>query len=435
MKRIKRKEDDVDADQFYVPSGYWMAANSAMACTLDVQQPAAPQKPDRPDTLPSPILSVSPEDLSRETIGQMKRNYVSRRLLFDDEEKISVNKHISQQLFNNSEPTDVLEEKTNLEDDPYQTIINSLSARGFVINNHSLYHNDDGLPERAGLCISVGTNLQMTDMRSESCGILTSLSPPPICGQFECLSVFEGIVYSVHVTANSTEGDKSVKTAKVLATVGPHPHIVSYFCNWMDARYHYMQMEQCQTSLSSLRMNNVADCRMVLEHISCALHYLHDGKMYAHNRVSRPNVYSVLDGDCVVFKLGGFDAATKLSADSNATAADVQSLCLMVLGLIKDGDGWPADEDDLQLYLSSMTGTVNPAVANALSVWRWCCDARHRLPLLRTSLSDMVYRSVGTGIDDEGSAAVQTAATSSFKRIDTFPKLPWSPRRRASDNE
>ena len=67
VKRIKRKEDDVDADQFYVPSGYWMAANSAMACTLDVQQPAAPQKPDRPDTLPSPILSVSPEDLSRGT--------------------------------------------------------------------------------------------------------------------------------------------------------------------------------------------------------------------------------------------------------------------------------------------------------------------------------------------------------------------------------
>ena len=48
-----------------------------------------------------------------ETIGQMKRNYVSRRLLFDDEEKISVNKHISQQLFNNSEPTDVLEEKVS----------------------------------------------------------------------------------------------------------------------------------------------------------------------------------------------------------------------------------------------------------------------------------------------------------------------------------
>jgi len=41
----------------------------------------------------------------------MKRNYVSRRLLFDDEEKVSVNKAVNQQLIINSQPTDVMKEK------------------------------------------------------------------------------------------------------------------------------------------------------------------------------------------------------------------------------------------------------------------------------------------------------------------------------------
>jgi len=40
----------------------------------------------------------------------MKRIYVSRRLLFDDEEKVTINKPVNQQLIN-PQPTDVLEEK------------------------------------------------------------------------------------------------------------------------------------------------------------------------------------------------------------------------------------------------------------------------------------------------------------------------------------
>jgi len=70
VKRIKRKEndggDDTDVDKFYVPGGQWMAADSAVSCSLGIQQPAAPQKSERPATPPSPTLSVSPasEDLS-----------------------------------------------------------------------------------------------------------------------------------------------------------------------------------------------------------------------------------------------------------------------------------------------------------------------------------------------------------------------------------
>ncbi|XP_060855871.1 uncharacterized protein LOC132933623 isoform X2 [Metopolophium dirhodum] len=349
----------------------------------------------------------------------MKRIYASRRLLFDDEEKVSVNKAVNQQLIINSQPTDVMKEKMTSEDDSYMTIIDSLSTRGFVVNNHSPCDDSGGSLGQSELHMSAGTDLETTDMTREVGGVLTSLSP--VCSQIECLSVFEGIVYTVRVAAVGPAGDNLVETAKVLATVGPHPHIVSYFCNWADAHYHYIQTEQCQSSLSSLRMNNVADCRTVLEHISCALHHLHNGKMYSHNRVNRPNIYLALDGDRVVYKLGGFDAATKILVDSSAAAADVQSLCLMVSEMIENGDGWSADEEDLRLYLSNMAETVNLCAANALSVWRWCCSARHRPPLLQsrqTSLSDIMYHSLGTNNKDGVGAADQTAVVSLRRKTD-----------------
>jgi len=423
VKRIKRKEDggDDNTDKFYVPRGQWTSADDDdLACALGVQQPAAPQKTERSDSPPSPISSVSPasEDLSKKTIGQMKRNYVSRRLLFDEDEKISINKLVNEKIIINSPPIDKLEEKMTKEVNPYQTIIDSLSARGFIVNKHSPCKDDDGFPGQYGHCMPVGSDLQTTDMEREGNTVLTSL--PSICRQFKCLSVFEGIEYIVRVADAGPAANDSNETAKVLAAVGPHPYIVSYFCNWSDARYHYVQMEQCQASLSSLRINNVADCRMVLEHISCALHYLHDGKMYAHNRVTRPNVFTVKDGDRVVYKLGGFDAATKLSADSGAAAAaDVQSLCLTVSELMKDvGDRCSVDVDDLRQYLSSVAGTVS---ANALSVWRWCCGTRP--PLQRTrqsSMSALMYRNIGTGDEDGGAAAADqtTVATAlSFRKI------------------
>lgn len=243
-------------------------------------------------------------------------------------------------------------------------------------------------------------------------------SLPFVCRQFKCLSVFEGIEYSVLVADAGPAADVSAETAKVLAAVGPHSNIVSYFCNWSDARYHYLQMELCPASLSSVPVNNVADCRTVLEHVSCALHYLHDGKMYAHNRVDRPNVFTATDGDRVVYKLGGFEAATKLSADDSGTAAaasaDVQSLCLMVSGLIKDvDDQWFADEEDLRQYLSSVTETAcSAAAANALSVWRWCCGARPQLRRSGSMSAMMTYLDV----DDGAGVAGQTAVAASFRK-------------------
>lgn len=303
------------------------------------------------------------------------------------------------------------------EDDSYMTIIDSLSARGFVVNNHSPCDDSGGSLEQNEPHMLVNADLETTDMTREVGDVLTSLSP--ICGQFECLSVFEGIVYTVHVASSGPAGDDSIETAKVLATVGPHPHIVSYFCSWTDAHYHYIQTEQCQASLSSLRMNNVADCRTVLEHISCALHYLHDGKMYSHNRVSRLNIYLALDGDRSVYKLGGFGAATKMLEDHSAAAADVQSLCFLISELIENVDEWSADEEDLRLYLSNIAG--NQATANALSVWRWCCDTRHRPPLLQTrqtSLSNMMYRNLKTNNKGGVGAANQTSIVSLLRKTD-----------------
>jgi len=117
------------------------------------------------------------------------------------------------------------------------TIIDSLSARGFVVNNQSPCDDGGGSLGQYNLHMSTGPDLETPDMTREVGGELTSpLSP--FCGQFQCLSVFEGIVYTVRVAAVGPAGDNSIETAKVLATVGPHPHIVSYFCNWTDAHYH-----------------------------------------------------------------------------------------------------------------------------------------------------------------------------------------------------
>lgn len=48
-----------------------------------------------------------------ESLGQMRRNYVSRRLLFDDEEKISVNKPVDEQMIIIPQSIDDLEDKVS----------------------------------------------------------------------------------------------------------------------------------------------------------------------------------------------------------------------------------------------------------------------------------------------------------------------------------
>lgn len=66
VKRIKRKEDDghcsieTDVEKFYVPgNGLWMAADTSAVCALNIRQPAAPQKTERPVLPTSPILAES----------------------------------------------------------------------------------------------------------------------------------------------------------------------------------------------------------------------------------------------------------------------------------------------------------------------------------------------------------------------------------------
>jgi len=82
VKRIKRKEDDdTDADKFYVPnSSLWMAADADVACAVGAQQPAAPQKTERPATPPSPISNEAPAslDLSKSTYSTViTENHIS----------------------------------------------------------------------------------------------------------------------------------------------------------------------------------------------------------------------------------------------------------------------------------------------------------------------------------------------------------------------
>lgn len=355
--------------------------------------------------------------LPKDVFGQPSS--VSRRLQFDGEERInmdvdsymqnsyhlvsSIQENITahqKQCSNVREIDEALEIQTTIaayslqnDDNCFRTVVESLSARGFVVvNNHVQPDNRDGREDGNG-CRT--TALQCRQGREvEHDDAVSSIS-----GQFECLSVLEGVIYGVQ--AASKKDASRIRTASVLATVGPHPNIVSYFSNWTDARFHYVQMEFCPKNLSSVsdRLTHAPDFRIVLEHVACALHYLHSVKKYAHNRVNRWNIYQKLEGDGVhvVYKLGGFHSASKLQQppDDAAAFSDVRSLCLTVLRLMKYRYGCElvADKDARELlsYLSvavksrvESSDDIGEAVwvtnghLDALNVWQWCCSARER---------------------------------------------------------
>lgn len=219
------------------------------------------------------------------------------------------------------------------------------------------------------------------------------------CCMFECVSALEGIAYCVQASVTTKRGRyaSSVAAASTLSAVGPHPNIVAFHSIWSDARYHYMQTELCPENLCSpsgrYRLNSGAEYRTVVEHVACALHYLHVCKGYAHNQVNGGNVYPVGDAENVVYKLGGFDGATRLThADAGpASLADVKSLCSSVSLLMEERGGDADDEDlmSLRSYLSyvirkidyasgSAVGWTAATDVNAFAVWRWCCAARQQ---------------------------------------------------------
>lgn len=282
----------------------------------------------------------------------------------------------------------------------FRAVIESLLARGFVVlKNHQPRGDGNGTGEGAPDAAVVG------GPANDDNGDVSS-----VCGQLECLSAMEGVVYGLHV-ADKRDAARA-RSVTVLAAVGAHPNIVSYFSNWTDSRYRYVQLEYCPENLSSVsdRLECGADFRALLEHVACALDYLHRVKRYAHNRVNQWNIYRTDgDGNRAVYKLGGFLEATRLRqpVDDAAAFADVQSLCTTVLRLMRRHDNGFDDADDdvreLRFYLSSVIGCVddsaepsidnvaaNPAPdgrVNALSVWRWCCSSRQRQQQQREQLS------------------------------------------------
>lgn len=215
------------------------------------------------------------------------------------------------------------------------------------------------------------------------------------------MSLMEGSVYNVHVVALRDKADAFLETVKTLADIGPHPYIVSYFYNWMDGRFHYMQTEPYLQNLWTPTGGQRQDCRTVLEHVSCALHHLHVYKKYAHNLVNRRYICWTTHCGGVVYKLTGFHGATKLTTTddgdaANAIFADVKSLCSTVAELLEeqrcDVGNPTADgrvEQELRSYLLSVTdktempagviagGSSPPRTdVSALNVWRWSCKTR-----------------------------------------------------------
>jgi len=339
---------------------------------------------------------------------------VARRLQFDnDEMNTDVNNYISDTnnikelcSTNNIDivPPDIqttvasYSQQKNDKNDIFQTMVESLTTRGFIVKKNYLDSQQSNLDN---------TKEEVT----EDSNILS------ICGQFECLSVLEGIVYSVQ--AANKKNNSQINSVKILATVGSHPNIISYFSSWTDARFHYVQMELCQKNVYSVshQLNNAVDFRTVLEHISCALHYLHDIKKYTHNKVNQWNIYQTMgnDTDCVVYKLGGFCSASKLSSPSE-TLVDIGSLCLTVLQLLKNRyEDFDINEDTstLRSYLALVKDNVDSSnitsiwingnnafpefTANryidARSIWRWCCSTRQQqLERRRRHLLAIMYQ-------------------------------------------
>lgn len=262
------------------------------------------------------------------------------------------------------------------DNDRLRTIFETLSARGFIVKNHEQWtgFGDTSLSAVVPGSVSRAEKDDDDDVLS-------------ICGQFECLSVLEGVIYGVQ--AASKEDAVQARATGVLAAVGTHPNIVSYFSSWTDARFHYVQMELCPENLSSAsdRFERVAEYRIVVEHVACALHYLHVAKKYVHNRVNRWNIYrTVMDGSNV-YKLGGFSAATALqgsAAEDPAALADVRSLCTTVLRLMRycNSDLDNKDMHALHSYLSFVVGSTTKVTVDALSVWRWCYEAREQQDII-----------------------------------------------------
>lgn len=288
----------------------------------------------------------------------------------------------------------------------FQTVVESLSARGFVIiNKHQQPVIQVSCEDKNGCRTTAKEVLQSPSRKVENNDTVST-----ICEQFECLSMLEGIVYNVQ--AASKENTLMAQSANVLAVVGPHPNIVSYFSNWTDARFHYVQMEFCPLNLSSVsdHLVHASDFCIVLEHIAHALHYLHCVKKYAHNRVNRWNIYQKLEdgGARVVYKLGGFHSVTKLEqpSDDVSTLADVRSLCSTVLRLMKYRNNELKDDiikHKLLSYLSVAvkghikSNDINDGIQeidnrlDALNVWQWCCSVQE---CQRQYSMDVTMRSV-----------------------------------------
>lgn len=216
------------------------------------------------------------------------------------------------------------------------------------------------------------------------------------------MSLIEGSVYGVHVMALRDNVDGVRTAVRTLADVGPHPYIVSYFSNWTDDCFHYLQMELYHENLWTPPGRERPDCQTVLEHISCVLHYLHDYKKYAHNLVNHWNIYRITDTGSIgmVYKLAGFHKATKLTTTNDDSAvvadtdvlADIRSLCSTVFNLLEEQqqDNYSAaddvEEQELWSYLLCVMDKINLAVkvieggssllphmnVSALSIWQWC---------------------------------------------------------------
>lgn len=328
-------------------------------------------------------------------------------------------------------------------DDSFRIVHETLTSRGFVVKDYRRFDVDDDDDEYVADAVNE-RGQRITFMAVDGEGSATygqgsgsTLTSPFVGdGSFGCLSLMDGIIYGVTVAL--VDDEDFARSLRTLADVGMHPHVVSYFSGWTDAHFRYAQTEYWPPGNLRPCHGTAADYRTVLEHVACALHYLHDGKKYAHNRVDRQSIYSTGGGSGVVYKLGGFNLATKLPVEdglvaASVTLADVGSLCSTVSLLLRDcnngglstDDDEDDDVDELRSYLSFVAAAADGVtttaldVGSALAVWRWCRSVRHqrRPQQQRCRRQSLVAAMMTYGSGGELDTVVQAETATAFRRV------------------
>ncbi|KAH7430207.1 hypothetical protein KP509_09G088500 [Ceratopteris richardii] len=197
---------------------------------------------------------------------------------------------------------------------------------------------------------------------------------------FKVLKRLDGCLYAVKRSHNQllqdSERRQALTEVQALAVLGLHEHIVRYHTAWFENDHLYIQMELCDGTLGSKKLNLMGTREKFLQE---ALRQVSDGLAFIHSRgiahldIKPANIY-FSGGVC---KLGDFGRATRLDGSISVEEGDAR---YMPLELINDDYGHLAKADVFALGASIFElarGSPLPSSGSQFQAIR-----KGRLPLL-----------------------------------------------------